>query len=42
MLLLFASPQLELCLKFLLFCLDLSKDALELLSLDELLLELCL
>jgi len=42
MLLLLASPQLDLCLKCLLFCLDLSKDALGLLSLDELLLELLL
>jgi hypothetical protein len=42
MLLLLASPQLDLSLKLLLFCLDLDYVALELLSLDELLLELLL
>ncbi len=42
MFMLLASPQLDLSLELLLFCLDLSKDALELLSLDELLLGLLL
>ena len=42
MLLLLASPQLDLSLKLRFFCLNLDNVALELLSLDELLLELLL